>query len=177
MPGIGLKTAAALIKEYGSLDQLLDRAGDIKQPKRARPLLANIDQARLSRRLVALEENVPVPVPPLDDLGVPKPDPQMLVGFSKSDGVQHPDAAHREMLHVDPEAVKPDPALLPGAQPHAYTNAAGRQRRGAVLRRRRAGSIRNGRRARAQGRRGPRQRAAKSIPSPISICRIMRPRR
>ncbi|CAO4167158.1 DNA polymerase I [Methylorubrum populi] len=124
VPGIGLKTAAALIKEYGSLDQLLDRAGDIKQPKRRETLLANIDQARLSRRLVALEENVPVPVP-LDDLGVPKPDPQKLVGFLKAMEFNTLTRRIAQMLHVDPEAVKPDPALLPGAQPHAYTNAAG----------------------------------------------------
>ncbi|WP_091942703.1 DNA polymerase I [Methylorubrum salsuginis] len=124
VPGIGLKTAAALIKEYGSLAQLLERAAEIKQPKRRETLLANIDQAKLSRRLVALEESVPVPVP-LDDLGVPKPDPQKLVGFLKAMEFNTLTRRIAQMLHVDPEAVKPDPALLPGAQPHAYTNAAG----------------------------------------------------
>ncbi|WP_183433837.1 DNA polymerase I [Methylobacterium sp. R2-1] len=124
VPGIGLKTAAALIKEYGSLEQLLERAAEIKQPKRREMLLANIDQAKLSRRLVALEENVPVPVP-LDELGVPQPDPQKLVGFLKAMEFNTLTRRIAQMLHVDPEAVKPDPALLPGAQPHAYTNAAG----------------------------------------------------
>ncbi|MFY9291364.1 MAG: DNA polymerase I [Methylorubrum rhodinum] len=124
VPGIGLKTAAALIKEYGSLEQLLERAAEIKQPKRRETLLANIDQAKLSRRLVALEEAVPVPVP-LDELGVPEPDPQKLVGFLKAMEFNTLTRRIAQMLHVDPEAVKPDPALLPGAQPHAYTNAAG----------------------------------------------------
>ncbi|WP_375275957.1 DNA polymerase I [Methylorubrum thiocyanatum] len=124
VPGIGLKTAAALIKEYGSLAQLLERAAEIKQPKRRETLLANIDQAKLSRRLVALEESVPVPVP-LDELGVPQPDPQKLVGFLKAMEFNTLTRRIAQMLHVDPEAVKPDPALLPGAQPHAYTNAAG----------------------------------------------------
>ena len=124
VPGIGLKTAAALIKEYGSLEQLLERAAEIKQPKRREMLLANIDQAKLSRRLVALEESVPVPVP-LDELGVSEPDPQKLVGFLKAMEFNTLTRRIAQMLHVDPEAVKPDPALLPGAQPHAYTNAAG----------------------------------------------------
>ncbi|WP_232630347.1 DNA polymerase I [Methylobacterium sp. Leaf118] len=124
VPGIGLKTAAALIKEYGSLDALLERAAEIKQPKRRETLLASIDQARLSRKLVALEENVPVPVP-LDDLGVPEPDPDKLVGFLKAMEFNTLTRRIAQMLHVDPEAVKPDPALLPGAQPHAYANAAG----------------------------------------------------
>ncbi len=112
VPGIGLKTAAALIKEYGSLDQLLERAGEIKQPKRRETLLASIDQARLSRRLVALEENVPVPIP-LDDLRLPKPDPQKLVGFLKAMEFNTLTRRIAQMLHVDPEAVQPDPALLP----------------------------------------------------------------
>ncbi|WP_342162596.1 DNA polymerase I [Methylobacterium sp. SD21] len=115
VPGIGLKTAAALIKEFGSLDALLERAGEIKQPKRRETLLANIDQARLSRKLVALMEDVPVPVA-LDDLTVPKPDPEKLVGFLKAMEFNTLTRRIAQMLHVDPEKVKPDPALLPGAK-------------------------------------------------------------
>ncbi|NEU14124.1 DNA polymerase I [Methylobacterium sp. BTF04] len=111
VPGIGLKTAAALIKEYGSLDALLERAGEIKQPKRRETLLASIDQARLSRKLVALVEDVPLPVA-LDDLRLPKPDPQKLVGFLKAMEFNSLTKRIAQMLHVDPEAVKPDPALL-----------------------------------------------------------------
>ena len=114
VPGIGLKTAAALIKEYGGLTPLLERAGEIKQPKRRETLLANIDQAKLSRQLVALVEDVAVPVA-LDELGVPKPDPQKLVGFLKAMEFNTLTRRIADMLHVDPEAVKPDPALAPGA--------------------------------------------------------------
>ncbi|MGU3463930.1 DNA polymerase I [Methylobacterium sp. C33D] len=124
VPGIGLKTAAALIKEFGSLEALLERAGEIKQPKRRETLLANVDQAKLSRKLVALMEDVPVPVA-LDELGVPKPDPEKLVGFLKAMEFNTLTRRIAQMLHVDPEAVKPDPRLLPGARPHGYGNAAG----------------------------------------------------
>ncbi|MEA1831299.1 DNA polymerase I [Methylobacterium durans] len=124
VPGIGLKTAAALIKEFGSLEALLERAGEIKQPKRRETLLANVDQARLSRQLVALMEDVPVPVP-LDDLRLPKPDPERLVGFLKAMEFNTLTRRIAQMLHVDPEAVKPDPSLLPGGAPHAYANANG----------------------------------------------------
>ncbi|KAF1857760.1 hypothetical protein Lal_00041128 [Lupinus albus] len=129
VPGIGLKTAAALIKEFGSLDALLERAGEIKQPKRRETLLANIEQAKLSRKLVALMEDVPVPVP-LDDLTVPEPDPEKLVGFLKAMEFNTLTRRIAQMLHVDPEKVKPDPALLPGAKraPDPETAAAGTER-------------------------------------------------
>ena len=124
VPGIGLKTAAALIKEFGSLDALLDKAATIKQPKRRETLLANIDQARLSRRLVALDEAVPVPVP-LDDLRLPKPDPERLVGFLKAMEFNTLTRRIAQMLHVDPEAVRPDPSLLPAGADSGFTNEKG----------------------------------------------------
>ena len=79
-PGIGIKTAALLINEYGDLDTLLERAGEIKQPKRRQTLLDNVDQIRLSRRLVLLDENTPLDFT-LDDLEVRDPDPDTLLGF------------------------------------------------------------------------------------------------
>ena len=60
VPGIGIKTAAELINEYGDLDQLLLRAPEIKQNKRRENLIEFADQARLSRSLVTLEKNVPI---------------------------------------------------------------------------------------------------------------------
>lgn len=60
VPGIGLKTAAQLIEEFGSLEQVLSRAGEIKQNKRRETLLANIDNARTSLTLVTLKKDVPV---------------------------------------------------------------------------------------------------------------------
>ena len=59
VPGIGIKTAAELIKEYGDLDTLLARAGEIKQPKRREKLIEFAGQARISRELVRLKEDVP----------------------------------------------------------------------------------------------------------------------
>ncbi len=63
VPGIGVKTAAQLIQEYGDLESLLANAERIKQPKRREALLANREQARISRRLVALDADAPLPLP------------------------------------------------------------------------------------------------------------------
>ncbi len=60
VPGIGIKTAAELINNYGDLDSLLARAGEIKQPKRRESLINNADKARISRDLVRLKDDVPV---------------------------------------------------------------------------------------------------------------------
>src|SRR5512147_2453252 len=64
VPGIGVKTAAQLIGEYGDLETLLKRAKEIKQDKRRESLLANAELARLSKRLVTLDNKVPLEVPP-----------------------------------------------------------------------------------------------------------------
>ncbi|MFA6140652.1 MAG: DNA polymerase I, partial [Hyphomicrobium sp.] len=80
VPGIGVKTAAELIKEYGDLDALLARAGEIKQPKRREKLIEFADQARVSRELVRLKDDVPDMIP-ADALGVRDPDPTELLGF------------------------------------------------------------------------------------------------
>jgi len=79
-PGIGVKTAAQLITEYGDLDTLLARAGEIKQPKRRETLINFADQIRLSRALVTLDCNTPLPEP-LDDLVVREPDKAVLADF------------------------------------------------------------------------------------------------
>ncbi|MEM6546212.1 MAG: DNA polymerase I [Pseudomonadota bacterium] len=79
-PGIGVKTAAQLITEYGDLDTLLARAEEIKQPKRRQTLVGKADQIRLSRDLVTLRQDVPVPEP-IESFGLEKPDPEVLLGF------------------------------------------------------------------------------------------------
>mgnify|MGYP002640809832 FL=1 len=79
-PGIGIKTAALLINEYGDLDTLLARADEIKQPKRREALLNNVDQIRLSRKLVKLDENTPLDFT-IDDLEVQDPVPEKLMPF------------------------------------------------------------------------------------------------
>src|SRR5690606_33918792 len=80
VPGIGVKTAAQLIAEYGDLDTLLARAGEIKQPKRRENLLANAELARVSRELVRLKKDVPVDQP-LESFRLEEPDPKALLGF------------------------------------------------------------------------------------------------
>jgi DNA polymerase-1 len=85
VPGIGIKTAAQLINEYGDLETLLSRAGEIKQPKRRQNLIEFADQARVSHRLVTLRDDVPVEVP-LSDLVLKKPDPTVLLEFMKAQG-------------------------------------------------------------------------------------------
>jgi len=79
-PGIGLKTAALLINEYGDLDTLLARAGEIKQPKRREALVENADLIRISRQLVSLHDDVQG-LPALDDYAIAKPDPDTIMGF------------------------------------------------------------------------------------------------
>ncbi len=80
VPGIGVKTAAELINEYGDLETLLARAGEIKQPKRRERLTEFALQARLSRDLVTLKDDVPITVP-VEQLGVRDPEPDALLGF------------------------------------------------------------------------------------------------
>jgi DNA polymerase-1 len=79
-PGIGIKTAAQLINEYGDLDTLLSRATEIKQPKRRETLIAFADQIRLSRELVRLDCDTPLPAP-IDELAADDPDPAVLAEF------------------------------------------------------------------------------------------------
>ena len=99
VPGIGIKTAAALIAEYGDLDTLLARASEIKQPKRRESLLEFADQARLSRRLVRLADDAPVPLP-LDEVRAQRPDPEVLFPFLRLQGFKNIVARiENEFLH------------------------------------------------------------------------------
>ena len=84
-PGIGVKTAAQLIGEYGDLDTLLARAGEIKQPKRRETLTnpESVKLIRLSRQLVELVRDVAVETP-LDTLGLPKLEGAPLIAFLKA---------------------------------------------------------------------------------------------
>jgi DNA polymerase-1 len=79
-PGIGIKTAALLINEFGDLDTLLARANEIAQPKRRQTLIDHADQIRLSRKLVQLDCDMPYGVT-LEELEVRDPDPDTLLAF------------------------------------------------------------------------------------------------
>ena len=79
-PGIGIKTAALLIQEYGDLETLLERAGEIKQPKRRESLLENIEQIRISKRLVTLDCNMVLDFS-LESLEVAPPNADDIMAF------------------------------------------------------------------------------------------------
>ena len=83
VPGIGVKTAALLIDEYGDLETLLERAGEIKQPKRREKLIENADLARISKRLVTLAQNAPIDEP-ISDFVLSRPDAKPLIAFLKA---------------------------------------------------------------------------------------------
>ncbi len=85
VPGIGVKTAAHLINEYGDLDTLLERAGEIKQPKRREALIEHAEMARVSRQLVTLDQHVDVPIP-LESLSVGTPFSEDLTAFLQKQG-------------------------------------------------------------------------------------------
>lgn len=79
-PGIGIKTAAQLIGEYGDLEELLSRAEEIKQPKRRQTLIENTEQIRISKRLVELDCETPLEVE-AGALSLRDPDPSALLEF------------------------------------------------------------------------------------------------
>jgi DNA polymerase-1 len=83
VPGIGVKTAAELIGTYGDLETLLARAGEIKQPKRRETLIANAENARLSKKLVALDCYAPVPNA-IGEFRTAEPEPKSLLPFLKT---------------------------------------------------------------------------------------------
>ena len=83
VPGIGIKTAADLIREYGDLDSLLARAGEIKQPKRREKLIEFAEQARMSRELVRLKDDVPIEVP-IEKLGLQEQLSDPLLSFMRT---------------------------------------------------------------------------------------------
>ena len=85
VPGIGVKTAAELINTYGSLDDLLDRAGEITQPKRRENLQNHAEMARVSRQLVHLRDDAPLPLP-IEDAKGRKPQAELLRPFLEEQG-------------------------------------------------------------------------------------------
>ena len=79
-PGIGIKTAAQLIEEYGDLETLLERASEIKQPKRRQTLIDHAEQIRISKRLVELDCGMALDFS-LESLEIREPDPEALLDF------------------------------------------------------------------------------------------------
>jgi DNA polymerase I len=117
VPGIGVKTAAQLIEEFGDLDTLLARAHEIKQPKRREALLAHAEAARISRDLVRLCADVPPPVP-LADLVKRAPDQERLLAFLKENAFRSVIARLQTRGDLDQAAVA-RPAAAEPAEPAA----------------------------------------------------------
>lgn len=129
VPGIGVKTAAQLIGEYGDLETLLKRAGEIKQDKRRQALIDNADAARMSKKLVTLDDRVPLDVP-IESLGVHEPDYKGLIAFLKSMGFKTLIQRVAEKSGIDAAQVEAGgaesaPAAKPGASPVPSSRTAG----------------------------------------------------
>ena len=105
VPGIGIKTAAQLIVEYGDLETLLQRAGEIKQPKRREALIENAEKARISRQLVLLDDKVKLDVP-LGELAVHEPDARKLIAFLKAMEFSTLTRRVAEYSQIDPSDVE-----------------------------------------------------------------------
>ena len=104
VPGIGVKTAAELINTYGDLDTLLASAGEIKQPKRRENLINFAEQARISRDLVRLRDDAPMPLP-LEELKRTERDMDRLIAFLKAQDFK------RLLTRVGAPAEEAEPAV------------------------------------------------------------------
>ncbi len=130
--GIGIKTAAELINQFGDLETLLKRASEIKQPKRRETLIENTENARISLRLVTLDQNAPV-TETIESFAVREPEAKPLIGFLKAMefnsitrraashfGIENPDLIEAEGVSVTvaakPVAAAPEPAATPGSK-------------------------------------------------------------
>ena len=116
VPGIGVKTAAQLINEYGDLETLLARAGEIKQPKRREALLQNAELARISRKLVLLRDDAPAPADP-DTFDKRKPDPNVLLPWLEQQGFKSLLQRYRGELGEASDPVAPAAAPVQPAVP------------------------------------------------------------
>lgn len=119
VPGIGPKTAAQLLDEYGDLETLLERAGEIKQNKRRENLIEFADQARISKQLVTLKNDVPLDVP-LDGLTLEEPNGPKLISFLKAMEFTSITRKVAEVTDTDASVVEADTVTVDG-----YENARG----------------------------------------------------
>jgi DNA polymerase-1 len=112
VPGIGPKTAAQLLQEYGDLETVLARAGEIKQEKRRQALIEHAEMARISKKLVTLDQNVNLDVP-LTDLAVHEPDHRLLIAFLKQMEFSTLTRRVAEFAGIDAGAIDPSTAAIP----------------------------------------------------------------
>ena len=111
--GIGVKTAAQLITEFGDLDSLLARAGEIKQPKRRETLTdpESVNLIRVSKQLVQLVDDVET-ITPIDDLTLVDPDGRELIAFLKAMEFTTITKRAAEIYGVEAAEIEADPTLL-----------------------------------------------------------------
>ena len=117
-PGIGVKTAALLINEYGDLETLLDRAAEIKQPKRRQTLIDFADQIRLSRQLVSLDAGMELDFT-LDELEVKEPEAAPLLGFLADMEFRTVTRRVADSLGVEAPVIEDKPPAAPDGAPEA----------------------------------------------------------
>ena len=127
VPGIGVKTAAQLIAEYGDVETLLKRAGEIKQEKRRQALIDNAEAARISKKLVTLDDRVPLEVP-VENLAVHEPDYKTLISFLKAMGFKNLSQRVAEKAGINASQIesKEKPATPPSASSAQSSAPAGR---------------------------------------------------
>ena len=107
--GIGIKTAAELINIYGDIETLLSRTSEIKQNKRRETLVENAENARISLKLVTLDQKVPLKEQP-DEFAVHEPDYKELLSFLKAmefTSITKRVAAHYQVEDLDAIAAAP----------------------------------------------------------------------
>jgi len=111
--GVGVKTAAQLINEYGDLEHLLARAGEIRQPKRREALTApeNVRLIRISKELVKLVDDVAVETP-LEDLGLHEPNAEKAVAFLQAMEFSTLTRRVAEIYGLDPAKIAADPDFV-----------------------------------------------------------------
>jgi DNA polymerase-1 len=124
VPGIGPKTAAQLLEQFGDLDTLLARAGEIKQEKRRQSIIENADKARISRELVRLKTDVPV-TEGLDEMELQKPDGQKLIAFLKTMEFTTLTRRVAEATGTDAAEVAPAPVVVDLTDVHGPDVGAG----------------------------------------------------
>jgi DNA polymerase-1 len=120
VPGVGPKTAAQLIQQYGDVENVLAHAGEIAKPKLRQNLIDYADDARMSRELVRLvcEAPLPEPLDALEMKGIPR-EPlrefleeqgfkSLLARLAGQSQVQPPSAAAQQPVQRE---VRPEPKI------------------------------------------------------------------
>ena len=162
-PGIGPKTAAELIAQFGSLEQVIARAGEIKQPKRREAIQNNVEQIRLSKMLVTLKDDVPVTAP-WRDFAVRAPEQAALLAFLDAMEFRTLGRRVREYGAKPQGGAAPAPALESFAPPAPPSNGEAAVNYDAYVTVRELGALETWI-ARARGRRA----WSRSIPKPTRL--------